>query len=81
MSISYNRLWKLLIDKSMIKKNLRLSTGITSNMMAKLSKNESVPVEVLVKICRVLDCGIDDIIEILPDEGQLDACAIEKETN
>ena len=81
MSISYNRLWKLLIDKSMIKKNLRLSTGITSNMMAKLSKNESVPVDVLVKICNLLDCGIDDIMEILPDEGQPDACATEKEKN
>lgn len=81
MSISYNKLWKLLIDKAMIKKDLRLATGITSNMMAKLGKNESVPVEVLVKICHVLDCGIDDVMEILPDEGQLDACDAEKETN
>jgi DNA-binding Xre family transcriptional regulator len=65
----------------MIKKDLRLATGITSNMMAKLGKNESVPVDVLVKICNLLDCGIDDIMEILPDEGQLNACAAEKETN
>lgn len=81
MSISYNKLWKLLIDKSMIKKDLRLATGITSNMVAKLGKNESVPVDVLVKICHMLDCRIDDIMEILPDEGQPNACATEKEKN
>ncbi|MEA4972333.1 MAG: helix-turn-helix transcriptional regulator [Candidatus Metalachnospira sp.] len=80
MRISYNKLWKMLIDKSMIKKDLRLATGITSNMMAKPGKNESVPVEVLIKICNVLDCGIDDIMEMLQENEQSGTCTSEKET-
>ena len=65
MSISYNKLWKLMIDKNMNKTKLRTLSGITSNAMAKLGKNESVQLETLVKICKVLDCTLDDIVDIL----------------
>ena len=62
MNRSYNKLWKLMIDKKMNKTQLREAARITSNAMAKLGKDESVPVETLEKICRVLDCTIDDIM-------------------
>ena len=63
MNRSYNKLWKLMIDKKMNKTQLREAAGITSNAMAKLGKDESVPVETLEKICRILNCKIDDIME------------------
>ena len=69
MAISYNKLWKLLIDKNLNKTKLRTEAGISSNAMAKLGKNESVRVEVLAKICCHLNCTIDDILEILPEEN------------
>lgn len=68
MSVRYNKLWKLLIDKNMMKKELGQEAGISSSLIAKLGRNENVTVEVLVKICEVLDCTIDDIMEIVPDE-------------
>ena len=64
MAVSYNKLWKLMIDKKMNKTQLREAAKITSNAMAKLGKDESVPVETLEKVCRVLDCTIDDIMDI-----------------
>lgn len=67
MDISYNKLFKLLIDKNMKRTDLRQATGISPNTMTKLSSNEYVSMEVLVKICRVLDCDIGDIIEIVTD--------------
>lgn len=70
MSVSYKKLWKLLIDKNMIKKQLREQAGLTTNVIAKLGKDENVSTEVLCKICKALDCGLDDIIEIIPDEEQ-----------
>lgn len=66
MVVSYNKLWKLLIDKNMKKKELGEVAGISNSLIAKLGKNENVTVEVLVKICAALDCNIDDIMEILP---------------
>ena len=63
MSISYNKLWKLLIDKNMTKTDLRLQANIATSTLAKLSKNEQVSMEVLLKICNSLNCGIDDIVE------------------
>lgn len=68
MSVSYKKLWKLLIDKNMIKKQLREQAGLTTNVIAKLGKDENVSTEVLCKICKALECGLDDIIEIIPDE-------------
>ena len=70
MAISYKKLWKLLIDKNMIKKQLREQAGLTTNVIAKLGKDENVSTEVLCKICKALDCGLDDIIEIIPDEEE-----------
>lgn len=70
MSVSYKKLWKLLIDKNMIKKQLREQAGLTTNVIAKLGKDENVSTEVLCKICKALDCGLDDIIEIIPDEEE-----------
>lgn len=70
MSVSYKKLWKLLIDKNMIKKDLREATGITTNVLAKLGKDENVSTEELCKICKALDCGLEDIIEIIPDEEE-----------
>ena len=68
MDVSYNKLFKLLIDKSMEKTDLRLATGISPNTLTKLSNNEYVSMEVLVKICRVLDCDFGDIMEIVPTQ-------------
>lgn len=70
MAYSYNRLWKLLIDKKINKTTLRREARITSNAMAKMGKDQPVSVEVLAKICRVLGCTVDDIIEIFPDEEE-----------
>lgn len=64
MTISYNKLWKLLIDKNMTKTQLRLATGMTSNALAKLGKDESVQLDILVKICEVLDCDLGDICSL-----------------
>ena len=69
MSVSYNKLWKLMIDKNINKTRLREEAGISSNAMAKLGRNESVRVDVLVKICNHLGCTMDDIMEIIPDEA------------
>ena len=65
MDVSYNKLYKLLIDKGMKKTDLRIATGISPNTLTKLSKNEYVSMEVLVKICRVLECDFGDIVEII----------------
>ncbi len=68
MAIRYNKLWKLLIDKEMMKKDLRDQSGITTNALAKLGKNEHVSTQILEKICRVLDCNIEDVCEFVNDE-------------
>ena len=70
MAVSYNKLWKLLIDKNMKKKELGEVAGISNSLIAKLGKNENVTVDVLVRICTALDCGIDDIMELIPDDRQ-----------
>ena len=67
MSVCYNKLWKLLIDKNMNKTDLRLAAGITTTALAKLGKNENVNTEVLGKICKALECKIDDIMEFVED--------------
>ena len=70
MSVSYNKLWKLLIDKNMKKKELGEAAGISNSLIAKLGKNENVTVDVLVRICSALNCGMDDIMELIPDDRQ-----------
>ena len=69
MTIRYNKLWKLLIDKGMTKTELRIKAGLTTNALARLGKNESVhQVETLFKICDVLGCNLDDIAESVPTD-------------
>jgi DNA-binding Xre family transcriptional regulator len=68
MAASYKKLWKLLIDKAMRKKDLRLKAGITTTAMAKLGRNETVHMDILLKICSALDCKLEDILEIVPEE-------------
>ena len=63
MAVSYNKLWKLLIDKNMSKTQLIKATGITTNAMAHLGKNDDIRIGVLIRICEVLDCKIDDIVD------------------
>ena len=67
MTISYNRLWKLLIDKGIKRTELKQLAGVSTNVIAKLGKNEPVAMETLAKICIALQCGIDDIVEINSD--------------
>ena len=64
MAISYNKLWKLLIDKGMTKTAMRKEAGISTNILAKMGRNETVSMETLAKIANVLKCGLDDIVEI-----------------
>lgn len=63
MAVSYNKLWKLMIDKVTNKTKLRYATNMSSSTMAKLSKNQPVAIPVLEKICAVLECNIEDIME------------------
>lgn len=67
MAISYKKLWKLLIDKDMLKKDLQKKAGISSASITKLGKNENVNTGILEKICKALDCDISDIMEITKD--------------
>lgn len=68
MGISYKKLWKLLIDKDMNKRDLREAAGISAASIAKLSKGLNVNTDILVKICKALKCDISDIMEIVPDD-------------
>lgn len=66
MTISYNKLWKLLIDKGMKKGELQKRAQISASSIAKLGKNENVNTDILVKICMALDCELNDIMELVP---------------
>ncbi len=65
MAVSYDKLWKLLIDKKLNKTQMRLATGISSSTLAKLSKGEPVTLEVLEKICEEFHCNIGDVVEFV----------------
>ena len=67
MAVSYKKLWKLLIDKDMKKKDLCAKAGISSASVTKMGKNGHVTTEVLLKICTALNCNIEDIMEVVPD--------------
>ena len=69
MAMSYNKLWKLLVDKKMSKADLRKAAGIAPNTMTRLRRDEEVTLTVLNKICKTLDVDIGDIMEFLPDES------------
>jgi len=68
MAVSYKKLWKLLIDRDMKKKDLQAAADISPGAIAKLGRNENVTTAVLMKICNALKCDIGDIMEIIPDE-------------
>lgn len=68
MEYNYNKLWKLLIDKNLMKKDLMEKTGITSSTIAKMGKNKAVSMEVLGKICMALDCNIGDIVDVVKED-------------
>ncbi len=67
MAISYNKLWKLLIDKNMKKKDLQRLSGISSATITKLGRNENVNTEILQKICTALECDICDVMKFIPN--------------
>jgi len=70
MAVCYKKLWKLLIDKNMNKTELRMASGITTTALAKLGRDENVNTEVLAKICQTLDCKIEDIMELVPEDKE-----------
>jgi putative transcriptional regulator len=67
MRISYNKLWKLMIDKNMNKQDLKKVSGISSASVAKLGKGDNITTDILIRICTALDCDIADIMEIVND--------------
>ena len=68
MSVSYKKLWKLLIDKDMKKEELRIAANLSTNTMAKLGKNENVSMDVMLRICKVLECNIGDVVDATAKE-------------
>ena len=77
MAVSYDKLWKLLIDKGMNKTQLKDAAGLSSSTISKMGKNEQISMDSMLKICRVLNCDIGDIVEVkndivLQDEQTMD---------
>ena len=68
MSVSYDKLWKLLIDKKMNRTALKEASGISFNVLAKMGKDESVSMESILKVCKALDCDIADVMEVIKNE-------------
>jgi putative transcriptional regulator len=68
MRYSYNKLWKMLIDRKITKTEMRKKAGISTNILAKMGRDESISMESLAKISTVLQCGLDDIVEIINDK-------------
>lgn len=71
MSVSYDKLWKLLIDKKMSRTELKDSSGISFNVLAKLGRDEFVSMESLMKICATLNCNVGDIVDFLLESEEL----------
>ena len=69
MAISYKKLWKLLIDKGMLKKDLRIAAGLSTNVIAKMGKNQDVSTESLRKICKALNWELTDIVEFIDEDA------------
>ena len=72
MEVSYKKLWKLLIDKDLKKKDLQAAAGISWASVTKLSKGETVSMEVLMKVCKTLNCNIGDIMDLIPEDETKD---------
>lgn len=70
MAVSYKKLWHLLLDGDMKKKDLQQTANLTAYVINKLSRNKAVTTDTLAKICRSLDCTVDDIMEVLPEETE-----------
>ena len=70
MAVSYNKLWKIMIDRKLSKTEMTHLAGISTNAMTKLGRDEDVRVNILEKICLALNCTFDDIVEIVPDKGK-----------
>lgn len=71
MIVNYNRLWKRLIDLNMSKTQLREKAGITTNAIAKMGKNENVSTEIICKICKALECQVEDVMELVDEEEKI----------
>ena len=78
MDICYNKLFKMLIDKGMRKTEFRKQVGISEGTLAKLSRNENVSMDVIVKICRKMNCTVDDILDIVPGSDYGENKSIER---
>ena len=63
MAVNYNKLWKLLIDKGMTKTDLRMKIGMSTSTLAKMSNNENVSMEIILRICEILECNVGDIMD------------------
>lgn len=68
MAVGYNKLWKLLIDKGMTKTDLRIKTDMSTSTLAKMSKNEVVSMDIMLRICDVLECNVGDIMDVTKTE-------------
>lgn len=68
MAVSYNKLWKLLIDKGMTKTDLRIKTDMSTSTLAKMSENEVVSMDIMLRICDVLECNVGDIMDVTKAE-------------
>ncbi len=68
MAANYNKLWKLLIDKGMNKTDLRLKTGMSTSTLAKMSNNETVSMDIILRICDALECNVGDIMDATKEE-------------
>lgn len=68
VEVSYKKLWKILIDKDMKKKDLQAAAGISWASVTKLSKGETVSMDVLMKVCKALNCNIGDVVDLIPED-------------
>ena len=78
MGVSYNKLWKMIIDKNMKRIEMQYLTGISGNILARMGKNQYVSMETIEKICKKLDCTVDEMMEFTDDEQQEQTCQIIK---
>jgi len=70
MGASYKKLWKLLIDRDMLKRDLCKKANVSGTTLAKLGRGESVNTDILIKVCKALECDISDIMEVVPDKNE-----------
>jgi putative transcriptional regulator len=78
MAVSYNKLWKMLIDKGMKRTELRDAVDMSTNTLARLGKNDYISLEILDRICTYLQCDIGDVMEFVPPKSQSEDSSVEK---